>query len=524
MRSTSVRRIAPLALTPDPVVSFGMPPFLRRVLLVWLACVSTIANAASTDRRPNFIILFADDQRADTLGAWGNRHIRTPHLDALVRRGFGFRANYCAGSNSGAVCIPSRAMLMTGRMWMHGNHAMTNTITFPQWFGDRGWRTFATGKWHNGRTAFARSFQEGRSVFFGGMADHTRVPVVDYAHSTFSPVRTATRFSSEEFADAVIGFLKDAGTNQPFLCHVAFTAPHDPRNPLRESVEPYYRRKPPLPSNFLPQHPFDNGWMRGLRDEDLAAYPRNPDTVREQLAEYYGLISHLDSQVGRILHALAQSPHAANTYIVYASDHGLALGSHGLLGKQSLYEHSMRCPLILAGPGIPAGRETRHFTFLLDLFPTLCGLAGIEPPTGIDGRNLQPLWSGRPVRWRDSVFLAFTDSMRSIRDERWKLIVYPPIGMRQLFDLQSDPDERVNLAGGRRTQATETRLLALLREAQREAGDTCPLESHPTRPATIDLSHGYERKPDADQPSWIVEKYFGKPRTSDGSGPQPGKR
>jgi arylsulfatase A-like enzyme len=506
------------------MVPFAMRPVLLRLTQLWLALISAMATAASPDPRPNFIVLFADDQRADTIAAWGNRHIQTPHLDSLVRRGFGFRANYCAGSDSGAVCIPSRAMLMTGRMWMHGNHAMTNSVTFPAWFGERGWRTFATGKWHNGRSAFARSFQEGRSVFFGGMADHTRVPVVDFAHSVFSPVRTANRFSSEEFADAVIGFLRDAETNRPFLCHVAFTAPHDPRNPLRESVEPYYRKKPPLPSNFLPQHPFDNGWMRGLRDEDLAAYPRNPETIREQLAEYYGLISHLDSQVGRILEALAQSPHARNTYIVYAADHGLALGSHGLLGKQSLYEHSMRCPLIIAGPGIPAGRETRQFTYLYDLFPTLCGLAGIETPSGIDGRDLKPLWSDRPTAWRDSVFLAFTDSMRSIRDERWKLIVYPPTGVRQLFDLKSDPDERFNRAGQRRTQAVEDRLIARLLDAQRQAGDSCPLEKQPTRPAAIDLSRGYERKPDADQPAWIVEKYFGKARTLDGSDSKPEKR
>ena len=147
----------------------------------------------------------------------------------------------------------------------------------------------------------------------------------------------------------------------------------------------YYQNRPPLPENFLPQHPFDNGILKNIRDENLAPYPRPRELISDQLCEYYGLITHLDEQVGRILTALELSGHADDTIIIYASDHGLALGSHGLLGKQSLYEHSMRSPLILAGPGIPAGRSTAAFTYLFDLFPTICALAGVKPPAGLAG-------------------------------------------------------------------------------------------------------------------------------------------
>jgi len=479
--------------------------FWVAVILGWIALLPALR---AVDSRPNFLILFADDQRADTLRAWGNRTIRTPNLDRLIGRGFSFRGNYCFGSDSGAVCIPSRAMLMSGRTWLDSRHDLTGIPLMPERLGAAGYRTFATGKWHNGRPSFLRAFQEGRSVFFGGMSDHTRVPVVDREGDGFTAQRIASRFSSEEFASTAIGFLESATNEAPFLCYVAFTAPHDPRNPLTNSVVPYYRNRPPLPANFLPQHPFDNGWMRGLRDENLAPYPRPPEMIRDQLAEYYGLITHLDGEIGRILEALKKHPKGANTYVIYAADHGLALGSHGLLGKQSLYEHSMRCPLVIAGPGIPAGKETRKFTYLLDVFPTVAGLAGMELPERLAGRDLSPLWKGKAVGWRDSVMLAYTDTMRAVRDERWKLIVYPRINHRQLFDLRKDPDERRNLAEDPGQAGTIERLTRLLETSQRHAGDRQALSTNAPSPLAIDLSHDYVRKPDEWQPRWIVEKYF----------------
>jgi len=487
-------------------------------LFVLLACLGSFkASANPAPQRPNFLILFADDQRADTLSAWGNRHIRTPQIDRLVRRGMSFQANYCLGANNGAVCIPSRAMLMSGRAWFGLRNDMAGSLLLPEYLGAHGYQTFATGKWHNGRDSFARAFQQGRSVFFGGMADHTRTTVCDFSREGFTPDRVATRFSSEEFADAAIGFLQGVNRHTPpFLCYVAFTAPHDPRNPLRESVAPYLRRKPPLPENFLPQHPFNNGWMRGLRDEDLAAYPRTPEVIREQLAEYYGLIAHLDTQVGRILDALARSPQAANTYVIYAADHGLALGSHGLLGKQSLYEHSMRCPLVIAGPGITPDTRTDKFTYLFDLFPTVTDLAGLPPRQELSGRSLRPLWSRTDAPWRDSVLLALTDTIRSVRDDRWKLIVYPPIHRHQLFDLSTDPHERVDLSADPRHAATLERLTTLLKSRQSDFGDTQPLAAAVRRPEGIDLSRDYVRKPDPWQPQWIIDKYFDRSPTGEG--------
>jgi arylsulfatase A-like enzyme len=230
--------------------------------------------------------------------------------------------------------------------------------------------------------------------------------------------------------------------------------------------------------------------------------------IQDQLSEYYGMITHLDEQVGRILAALEKSGQAENTVIVYSADHGLALGSHGLLGKQSIYEHSMRSPLIFAGPGIPQGQSSEAFTYLLDIFPTLCKLAGVEPTQGLDGYDLAPLWRGQQQSVRDSLFLAYQDSMRAVRDAQWKLIRYPQLNFEQLFDLQADPDETNNLAQDAGQRGRIQSLTLLLEDWQRRFGDTQPLRVEDPLPFQVDLT-GYERPPDPWQPEWIVKKYFG---------------
>lgn len=347
---------------------------------------------------------------------------------------------------------------------------------------------------------------------FGGMSDHTKVPVRDLGpDGKLTAERVGAKFSSELFADSAIEFLQNHDGTKPFFAYVAFTAPHDPRQPPLSYREPYYRNLPPLPPNFLPQLPFDNGMMQGGRDENLGAWPRTEAMIRDQLAEYYGLITHLDEQIGRILAALKQSGHADNTLVIFAADNGLALGSHGLLGKQNVFEHSMRTPLMIAGPGIPRGKSTAAFTYLLDLFPTLCDTLDIPRPADLEGESLRPLWEGRQERVRDSVFLPFIQIQRAVRDERWKLIAYPRIGHLQLFDLQTDPLETTNLIDRPEYAAHVRRLQKLMKQWQTQVGDTLELPTENKPLVNIDLT-GRKRVPDQWQPDWIVRKYFGEPR------------
>jgi arylsulfatase A-like enzyme len=401
-------------------------------------------------------------------------------------------------------------MLMTGRTWLDVKSNLDGATLLPEVLRAGGYATFATGKWHNGEPSFLRAFPDGRSVFFGGMNDHTKTAVADVTGGKVVNRRAAGKFSSEEFADAAIGFLKAHKGDKPFFCYAAFTAPHDPRNPPEPYREMYYKSRPPLPANFRPLPAFDNGFTRNVRDENLAPYPRTREVIGDQLCEYYGLITHLDEQVGRVLAALEESGHAKNTVVIYSADHGLALGSHGLLGKQSLYEHSMRCPLVIAGPGVPAGGSTDAFTYLFDLFPTVCELAGVKPPGGLAGGSLRPLWAGEKKRLRDSVFLPYTGVMRSVRDDRWKLIVYPPINHRELFDLAADPHETRDLAADPAHAAEVARLTALMKDWQKKVGDTQPLSVEKPRPKDVRFDD-FTRTPDKWQPAWVVEKYFKKP-------------
>ena len=202
----------------------------------------------------------------------------------------------------------------------------------------------------------------------------------------------------------------------------------------------------PLPVNFLPFHPFDNGEMT-IRDEQTLPWPRTKASVTGKLARYYASTSYFDAQAGRIIAALKQTGQFDNTIFVVAGDNGLSLGEHGLLGKQNLYEFGgMHVPLIFAGPGIPQG-DSKALVYLYEVYPTMCELAGIPVPPGLDAKSLAPVIKGQQAKVRDCLFTAYTNCQRSIRDDRWKLIRYPLIDKTQLFDLQADPHEMNDLAG-----------------------------------------------------------------------------
>ena len=476
-------------------------------LLIVLSC-----SVASGDQ-PNILLLFADDQRSDTIGAWGNEYIETPNIDELAKRGVSFRNNYCLGSNSGAVCMPSRAMLMTGLSYFRIDNKLTGQTLLPKRLARAGYQTFITGKWHNGKESVSRSFQHGKAVYIGGMGDHTKLTVNDLVDNELVNERLGGKFSSELFADATIDFLRSRDKAKPFFSYVALTSPHDPRQPPVEYRQKYYKKNLPKPPNFMPQHPFNNGTLV-LRDEVLAAWPREWSVIQDQLAEYYGLIDHMDGQIGRIVEELKQQGLYENTIIIFAADHGLAIGSHGLLGKQSIYEHSMGCPLIIAGPKIRQA-ESKAFTYLLDIVPTILEAAKAEKPKELDGKSLWPIINGNVDRVRESVFLSYRNLMRSIRVGQHKAILYPPYGHAQLFNLEDDPHELKNLleTDGQSdkdrvaNKSTFDQLIEKLKQQQVQFGDGMSLVNENPKPKDIDLS-GRERKADRWQPKWIVEKYF----------------
>lgn len=486
---------------------------VKKLLVIALVSINALAVYGQSTR-PNIIFLFADDQRADAIGASGNSFIHTPNMDRLAKEGFYFKNNYCAGSFSGAVCVASRAMLMTGMHWtkMKSKGGMDNCVFLPEFLSENGYQTFIVGKWHNGEKTLERAFQTGEAVFMGGMNKHTEVPLFDLSEGKLVNERIdSSSFSSKIFADVAINYLEKVSPKKPFFLYVAFSTPHDPRNAPESYRKEYYKNPPPLPENFFPLHPFDNGFLFG-RDECLAPWPRPRDMIQDQLSEYYALTTFLDEQVGRIYEALKNSPNADNTYIIYTADHGLALGSHGLLGKQNVYEQSMKSPLIIYGPDVPAGKSTEAFSYIFDLYATCLHLAGVQVPKQIDSKDLSAIWTNKKLKVREAVFLPFQEKMRTVNDGRWKLHIYPPSNHVLLFDLKNDPQEIVNMANNPEYGDTIKRLTNLLKDWQvRENDETSLFVEHPVTfeaDFSLDKFSDENRILDPLQPKWIREKYF----------------
>ena len=402
---------------------------------------------STENSRPNIVFLIADDHRHSAINALGDAQVDTPNLDSLVHEGTSLGNMYIMGSTVGAVCMPSRGMMLTGRtLWRIDEPDLGDWSLWPQMLRESGYHTYGIGKWHNERESFSRCFADGAETFFGGMSDHYAVPVHDYDPSGKFPeenARVGQGFSTDIFAQAAVEFLHQYSGQEPFCLYVAFTAPHDPRTPPREFA--YNPKDIELPENFLSQHPFDNGEM-DVRDELLANYPRTDESIKQHLADYYGMISHLDSAIGKILNTLDETGVSGNTLVVYTADHGLAVGQHGLLGKQNLYEHSIKVPFLMRGPQVPTNVQSDAFCYLYDLAPTLCDMLGMPIPSSFEGKSF---WSTviNGDSHRNTVFSAYKNKHRSIRDNRYKLIQYY-LGdeiIKQMFDLVSDPLERDNL-------------------------------------------------------------------------------
>jgi arylsulfatase A-like enzyme len=437
------------------------------------------ATGHNAPRRPSVLVIVSDDQRADTIHGLGNPHLETPAVDALVARGAVCDRAYCMGSLQGAVCVPSRAMMLSGRSLFHVEEQLRHSDTWPEAFARAGYRTFLTGKWHNGPASATRCFAAGRAVFLGGMHDPRDMPVVSFSdHGEAVPSPSAGTHASALFGDAAVEFVTSLG-DEPFFAWVAFTAPHDPRRPPDGLRERFAGREPPPPANFLPEHPFDNGELR-IRDEKLLGWPRTREAISRELADYYACIEGMDGQIGRIVAALAKKGRLDDTVILFTSDHGLAIGSHGLLGKQNLYEHSMRSPAVIAGPGVPAGVRSSGLCYLHDLVATVGDLAGVAPPQESDARSLLPLLRGEVPAVREELLLAYGSVQRALVTPAWKLIAYPAAGRMQLFDVATDPDELVDRSADPGAGERRTDLEARLGAAQRAYDDPL-LEGGPRR-------------------------------------------
>lgn len=427
----------------------------------------------SASEKPNVIIIFTDDHRYDSVHALGsadgNEGAKTPNLDKIINSGVSFNNAYLQGANTGATSTASRAQLLTGRGVFdipngNGTPWGEEISSFPVAFQNAGYETFITGKSHNGIDASTRGFTTGAKMYGlinGYYAPHFRLSCTDFREdkkytvddlyyeygngSKRMPVKEALDsfrgdHSTDVFGRAALNFIENYDEEKPFLMYLAFHAPHDTRNFPEEYRSRYSADNMKLPVNFKEEHPFDNGALY-VRDECTAPFPRTVENTKEQIANYYRMISHVDDYVGKMLEMLREKGIDKNTIIVFSSDSGLALGSHGLFGKQNLYDDGgIRVPMVFSGAGLPAGKRPNDICYSADIFPTLCDLVGIDVPETCTGISQAQAVRGRSPYIRKEGYFAYMDIQRAIRDDRYKLIEYCVDGERytQLFDLQND--------------------------------------------------------------------------------------
>jgi arylsulfatase A-like enzyme len=463
-------------------------------LFSFLCVLAVFSSAAHAAQKPNVLFIFADDQSFNTIHALGNDEIKTPNLDRLVSRGTTFTHAYNMGAWGGAVCVASRMMLISGKyLWhAHADHAKTDKLyrqqnrMWPQLMAGAGYDTYFTGKWHI-RADATKTFKTAKHVR-GGMPNQTPEGYnrpIDGQPDKWSPYDMkfggfwkGGKHWSEVVADDAVEYLGTAKkSDNPFFMYIAFNAPHDPRQSPKKYVDMYPADKIAMPQSFLPEYPHNEAMASGrsLRDERLAPFPRTKKSVQVNRQEYYAIITHMDEQIGRILDELEKSGQADNTYIFFSADHGLACGNHGLMGKQNMFDHSVRVPLIAIGPDVPKNKKLDARVYLQDIMATSLDLAQAKKPDYVQFSSLMPFITGKKTKGLDAVYGAYTQSQRMVTVGDFKLILYPKISKAILYNITDDPLELIDLLADRKNQAKAKELFARLLVLQKETGDKLDL-------------------------------------------------
>lgn len=428
-----------------------------RLLSLLLSSFLILSPSFAAERRPNLLFILVDDQSPFDLKLYNPQStLETPNIDKLAAQGMVFDGAYHMGSFSGAVCMPSRHMIMSGRTVWHlppapwGSKTSPPALeqqTIPAVFNRAGYATMRTCKMGNSYEAANKLFTVRKDATKRGGDDES---------------------GSKWHGDQVMNYLGERETTKdtkPFLIYYGFSHPHDERDGKPELLAKYgatnhtdeanppslHSLQPPLPSNYLKAHPFDNTDMK-VRDEVAVSgvwQRRDEASIRNEIGRQYACSDNIDIQIGRVLKKLEETGELDNTYIIYTADHGMSIGRHGLMGKQNLYQHTWRVPFIVKGPGIAAGKRVEGNIYLLDVLATLCDLAGVTPPETNEGTSFKPVLNGEKTVIRDVLYGTYAGGskpgMRAVKQGDWKIIQYESADGKakhtQLFNLSENPDE-----------------------------------------------------------------------------------
>ncbi len=459
-----------------------MPPrFLAMAFAVTALLVASPVFAQTRPAPPNILFLMADQLRGDCIGADGNRVIRTPNLDRLCAEGARFRCAY----SSTPSCTPARGALLTGLSpWRHGqigygHVALEYRREMPGMLRDAGYDTLGVGKMHftpqrnlhgfhrtildeSGRS-FSVDFRSDYRAWFASVApaldpDATGIGWNDYRAAAYALPENLhpTRWT----ADVAVNWLRDRRSPEPFFLMVSFARPHSPYDPPERFLKMYENVDVPAPSigdwaaqNDIKADPNDHSLWRGNL---------GPDAPRRARRAYYGSVTFIDEQIGRILAVLQERGLLDRTLILVTADHGDMLGDHHLWRKTYAYEGSARIPMIIRWPSslaAPRGQVLRRPVEIRDVLPTFLDAAGVPiAEKDFDGRSMLELVRGRGENWRNILDLEHAacypgaEGWNALTDGRMKYIFHSQSGQEQLFDLENDPGERHDLAADPRQQ------------------------------------------------------------------------
>ncbi|MEM6393623.1 MAG: sulfatase [Planctomycetota bacterium] len=431
------------------------PPISRRRFMQATAAVAASATAlpstamTRTARPPNVLFIAIDDLN-DWIGPLGGHpDVHTPNLDRLAQRGFTFANTSCPAP----ICTPARSAVLTGvhptrsglyllQPLFRNTPTLRDRVTLPQHFRNHGYRTMAVGKVFHGINDPDSFHENGKITNQYGPTPDTKLsvpeghPLWDWGIYPDDDRPTP----DDRIADWAIERI-NRNHDEPFFLGAGFFRPHVPMYAPAEWFEHYPKGKTRMPE-FAP-----DGWRHvspyitqlthaavAPRHDYILALGQAEHAVRSYLAS----VSYMDSQVGKLLDALADSPHADNTLVVFWSDHGFHLGEKNRWGKRTLWEESCRVPLILAGPGVPHGR-TDHPTGTIHLYPTLTELCGLPPQDDLDGHSLTPLMRGTDD-WPHLALTCFGPGNCSVRSQHHRYTRYAD-GTEELYDHRDDPGE-----------------------------------------------------------------------------------
>ena len=455
----------------------------------WLAMVlgaigflAAVTGAGSSAERYNVLFLMSDDLRPE-LGCYGNEHVKTPNIDALAAAGVRFERAYVQFP----LCNPSRASMLTGRyptvtgvldnqVWFGAAHP--DFVSLPSFFKSQGYASLRAGKIFHGGIDDADAWTEGGEPrnFDGGIAP--RRPRPNQAQQSDRIVTLEGDGQSHgdyRAADRAIEYLRKY-KDQPFFLCCGFTKPHSPPTAPQRFYDMYDAAKVPLPVDFAAIPAAPEGFPKAsvpARSGDLfVGREATPDEAREVKRAYWGSLTWMDWNLGRVVAELDKLGLREKTIIVFWGDHGYHLGEKGKWSKHgSLFEIGTRVPLIVIAPGAKGnGKSSPRIVQSLDIYPTLCELCGLKLPAGLQGHSLAPLLADPQAEWDHPAFTVIGNQNRlagvAVRTEKFRYAEYGADGSggAMLFDEAADPHEMKNLAGDPKLAREQAALTALVKE------------------------------------------------------------